>query len=55
MHLYGINGYRPQDIPQFVPGRVTIDQQDAAFRHCIADIQLKLRTIGSITGKNEVS
>jgi len=54
LHLYGMSGYRPQDIPQFIPGRITIDRKGVPFQHCIADLQLKLKTMGSVNGKNEV-
>jgi len=51
LHLYGMSGYRPQDIPQFIPGRITIDRKGVPFQHCIADLQLKLKTMGSVNGK----
>jgi len=54
LNLYGMSGYRLQDIPQFTPERIAIDKEEAAFQHCITDLQLKLRTIGGITGCNEV-
>ena len=55
LRLYGMSGYRPQEIPQFIPDHINIDHQSLSIQHCIADLQLKLRTIGSVTSRNEVS